>query len=273
MLIVERVGPLCTVQDRGRKGHARHGVPISGPLDREAFEAALAAIGGREDDAAIEIPLSSARFAVEGKVLYSIDGEPPRVADGAFEVPRCERAVRYLAVRGGIDTTIVLGSRATLPVAGFGHVLKRGDRLPIGDGGVAPRIGRRVGLDDAALTILPTFDGVALDAIANATFTIDPRSDRVGTRLRGAPLPVPPGERLSRPLVAGAIQLPPDGQPIVIGPDGPTTGGYPLIGVLDRSSRDRLARRRPGTPVRFSIARNSRGSELSWHGTSRCRVP
>lgn len=257
-LVVERVGPLCTVQDRGRRGHARHGVPRSGPLDREAFEAALAAVGGRDDDAAIEIPLSSARFVVEGEVLYSIDGEPPRVARDAIDVPACDRAVRYLALRGGIDTELVLGSRATLPVAGFGRVLKRGDRLKIGDGGVAPRIGRRVALDDEPLTLIPTFDGVALDAITTSTFTIDPRSDRVGVRLRGEPLPVPAGERLSRPLVPGAIQLPPDGQPIVIGPDGPTTGGYPLIGVLDQNSRARLARRRPGRAVRFAIAGNSR---------------
>jgi allophanate hydrolase subunit 2 len=258
MLIVDRVGPLCTVQDRGRFGHARHGVPASGPLDREAFAAALAAVGGRDDDAAIELPLSSARFLVEREVLCSIDGEPPRVVHDAIEVPACERAVRYLAVRGGVAMSSVLGSRATLPIAGFGRVLKRGDRIPIGEGGVAPRIGRHVALDDEPLTIIPTFDAVAVDAIVAASFIIDARSDRTGVRLRGAPLPAPTGERLSRPLVPGAIQLPPDGQPIVIGPDGPTTGGYPLIGVLDTHSRDRLARRRPGSTVRFAIAGNSR---------------
>jgi len=254
MLIVERVGPLCTVQDRGRFGHARHGVPASGPLDSEAFSAALAAVGGRDDDAAIELPLSSARFAVEGEVLYSIDGEPPRVARDVIDVEPCERAVRYLAVRGGIATPSALGSRATLPVAGFGQVLRRGDRLEIGEGGVAPRIGRTIALDDEPLTVIPTFDALVLP---DALFTIDPRSDRTGVRLRG-PLGAHTIERPSRPLAPGAIQLPRDGQPIVIGPDGPTTGGYPLVGVLDRRSRDRLARRRPGSTVRFVVAGNSR---------------
>ena len=258
VLIVERVGPLCTVQDRGRFGHARHGVPTSGPLDRGAFAAALAAVGGREDDAAIEIPLSSARFAVDGEILCSIDGEPPRVVRDAIDVPACDRAVRYLAVRGGIATPAVLGSRATLPIAGLGRVLARGDRLPLGEGGIAPRIGRSIALDDEPLVAIPTLDGVALDALVSATFTIDPRSDRTGVRLRGEPLPSAATERPSRPLVPGAIQLPRDGQPIVIGPDGPTTGGYPLIGVLNLGSRDRLARRRPGSLVRFAIAGNSR---------------
>jgi allophanate hydrolase subunit 2 len=246
------------VQDRGRFGHARHGVPGSGPLDRGAFAAALAAVGGRDDDAALEIPQSSARFGVEGEVLCSIDGEPPRLVRDAIEVPASDRAVRYLAVRGGIATPVFLGSRATLPIAGFGLVLKRGDRVPIGGDGVAPRVGRRISLDDAPLLVIPTVDALALDQLLSGTFTIDPRSDRTGTRLSGKPLVVPSGERLSRPLVPGAIQLPRDGHPIVIGPDGPTTGGYPLDGVLDLGSRDRLARRRPGSLVRFAIAGNSR---------------
>lgn len=257
-LLVERCGPLVTVQDRGRRGHAAHGIPASGPWDREVFEAALAAVGGREDDAAIEIPLHGARFLVDGTVLASIDGETPReVHDDAIEVTPHARAVRYLAIRGGVDVPVVLGARATLINAGFGgfsgRPLRKGDRLPIGVGGVSPRFGRALDSADV-LDVLPTFDAPpeSLASLWSTSFTVDPRSDRVGTRLVPAtPLPVPAGERLSRPVVPGAIQLPPDGRPIVLGPDGPTTGGYPLLAVLDGRARSHLARVRPGGVVRF----------------------
>jgi len=263
-LVVERCGPLVTVQDRGRRGHAHQGVPASGPLDREAFDAALAAVGGHDDDAAIEIPLNGARFRIEGTVLCSIDGETPReVQDDVVEVPAHARAVRYLAVRGGIDVPIVLGARATLPNAGFGghegRPLRRGDRLSIGEGGsVAPRFGRPLLLSDE-ISVRPTHDAdpTTLAAFFATTHVVDPRSDRVGTRLQpSTPLsgPARQGERLSRPIVVGAIQLPPDGHPIVIGPDGPTTGGYDLLGVLDRGARSRLARVRPGGRIRFRSA-------------------
>ncbi|MBI2390049.1 MAG: biotin-dependent carboxyltransferase family protein [Deltaproteobacteria bacterium] len=275
-LIVERCGPMVTVQDRGRRGQARYGVPASGPLDREVFDAAVAAVGGAVLEAvgggdlgAIEIPLASARFRVEGTALVSIDGEPPQeVTDTVVEVPVHARAVRYLAVRGGIDVPRVLGSRATLPIAGLGgfhgRPLRAGDRLAIGEAGeraaaaeAPPRGGELAAGSETLLTLLPAFDvdEEVLRALLAGTFAVDPRSDRVGTRLAGAAsIPAALGERLSRPIVPGTVQLPPDGRPIVIGPDGPTTGGYPVVGVLDRESRWRLARVRPGGRVRFHVA-------------------
>lgn len=267
-LVVVRCGPLVTVQDRGRRGHARHGIPPSGPLDRELFARALAAVGGREDDAAIEVPLHTALFRVEGAALVSIDGEPPRaLRDETFEVPSSGVATRYLAVRGGIDVPVVLGARATFVNAGFGgfegRPLRAGDRLPIGAASLADRTPpdpppQRLSTDEP-LRLVPTFDAApeALAALLATRLRVDPRSDRVGTRLAPeAPLPVPreTSERLSRPVVPGALQLPPDGRPIVLGPDGPTTGGYALLGVLDGPSRSRLARRRPGEFVRFRTA-------------------
>jgi allophanate hydrolase subunit 2 len=252
VLIVERIGPLATIQDGGRRGLAHQGIPASGPLDPEAFALATRAVGATT---AIELPLAGARFAVEGEVLASIDGEPPKLASGVLEVPPCSRAVRYLAVRGDFDVPVVLGARATLPTAGFGgfegRALRVGDRLPIGAGGAAPRIGRTVpDPDDGPLPVLPTED--ALDALFELVFTVDPRSNRTGTRLAGPTIEHRLEDRLSRPLVPGAIQLPPDGHPIVIGPDGPTTGGYVVVGVLPLGSRARLARLRPGSRLRFA---------------------
>lgn len=242
MLHVERVGPLVTIQDAGRFGHARHGVPASGPLDNGMFRRTVAAIGA---DTAIEIPLMGARFRFSGEI--SIDGDVSRV-DGPFEVPAVGRAVRYLAVAGGLAVDEVLGSRSTLVNASIGTMLRAGDAIAIGE-----RHGRRatIAIEDGPIVLLPTFDA-DVTPLLTTRFVIDPRSDRVGVRLRGT---VPPlGERLSRPIVPGAIQLPHDGNPIVIGPDGPTTGGYPVVAVLPRASRDRLARLRPLSEVRFHLA-------------------
>ncbi|MBK7399325.1 MAG: allophanate hydrolase subunit 2 family protein [Myxococcales bacterium] len=245
MLTVVRAGPLVTLQARPRRGFARHGVPASGPLDDEAHRAALAAVGGADDHATVEIPLMSATFVASRAVRVSIDGEGPRAfaAGEPIVVPAHARAVRYLAVEGGFAVPEVLGSRATLPSAGLGgfegRALRRGDVLAL----VSP---------SAFASRASTVDLVVDERIAFASeiafstpFVVDPRSDRVGTRLSGASL-TGGGEVRSCPLVPGAVQLPPDGQPIVIGPDGPTTGGYRVLGVLDRATRDRLARLRPG---------------------------
>ncbi|MBL8718196.1 MAG: allophanate hydrolase subunit 2 family protein [Myxococcales bacterium] len=246
MLTVVRVGPLVTLQARPRRGFARHGVPASGPLDDEAHRAALAAVGGADDDATLEIPLMSATFVASRAVMVSIDGEGPRAfaAGEPIMVPAHARAVRYLAVEGGFAVPEVLGSRATLPNAGLGgfegRALRKGDVLPL----VSPSP-FTAGASTVELVVDERIAFASELPFSPIEFVVDPRSDRVGTRLSGATL-TGGGEVRSSPLVPGAIQLPPDGQPIVIGPDGPTTGGYRVLGVLDRAMRDRLARLRPG---------------------------
>lgn len=245
-MTVVRVGPLVTLQARPRRGFARHGVPASGPLDDEAHRAALAAVGGADDDATLEIPLMSAAFVAARAVTISIDGEDPRsfAAGEPIVVPAHARAVRYLAVAGGFAVPEVLGSRATLPNAGLGgfegRALRKGDVVALGTMPASPSRVRAFDL------VVDERIGFASEiAFPPTPFVVDPRSDRVGTRLSGATL-AGGGEVRSCPLVPGAVQLPPDGHPIVIGPDGPTTGGYRVVGVLDRATRDRLARLRPG---------------------------
>ncbi len=259
-LVVERIGPLATVQDAGRPGLASAAVPASGPLDREAFARALAAVGGRADEAAIELPRLGALFRAIGDVTYSVDGEPARLArDGEpIEVARAQAAVRYLALAGGVDVARVLGSRATLVLAGLGgfhgRPLVRGDVIPLGDADArpAPRREHAEPLQlGGVLELAPHPDAPmeALAALSRASFRVDARSDRVGIRLDGEPLPGGVALARSRPLVPGAIQLPPDGRPLIIGPDGPTVGGYPLLGVLGSSALARLARTPPGATV------------------------
>ena len=260
----------ATVQDAGRAGWLHAGVPPSGPLDATAHAAANLAVGNDARDAAIEIPLGPLAARAVGEVVVSVDGEPAvELPDGSeLIVPVSDRAVRYLAVRGGIDVPIVLGSRATLAVAAFGGLdgrpLKAGDRLAVGTpkGRSAPVAAPTVSdpPDPAVLLVHPgphlaRFADGALDLLFRATWLVSPRSDRVGVRLEGASVPrlgddgAPP-----TPMVRGAIQITTDGTPIVLGPDHPVTGGYPVIAVVGRASQAVLARLRAKRRVRFALA-------------------
>ncbi len=272
-LEVLAIGPSVTAQSAPREGLASLGVPASGAADREAMRAALSAVGGEDDDAVIELPLYGARFRAHGDVMISLDGASPvSLVDGeSWSLPVGTRAVRYLAIRGGLDLPMVLGARGTcLPgrFGGFeGRALRRGDVLAIGStsrplGGCREDIPAHL---DEPLNCIPTARGsrelgLGLELIEQR-FTVDSRSDRVGTRLHADSLPLKrlaetlrQGSPRSRPTLRGAIQLPPDGRPIVLGPDGPTVGGYPVVAVLERAACDLLARRRPGDVVTFRLA-------------------
>lgn len=263
-LIVERAPALATVQDRGRGGLLSQGIPPGGPLDPATMLAASLAVGNDAGDAAIEIPLGTLEVRARGDLHVSIDGdEPRRLADGeAFVVPPGARAVRYLAVAGGVDAPMVLGARATLIPAGIGRPLRRGDVLAVG----APPGRRRVRGPDAPsppddvvrLEVTPgphvgRFAQEALDALVTDERVVSTRGDRVGVRLEGRALAAPRPVALPVPMVRGAIEVPPDGVPIVLGPDHPTTGGYPVIGVISRASQGALARCGPGRRVRFVL--------------------
>ncbi len=276
-LVIERVGPGATVQARPRVSARRWAVPAGGPLDRATFAKTVAAVGGALGDGAddglaetaLELPLHRAfvrlddvaprRVSIDGVVRIVLPGETIELAPAA-------RAVRYLAVAGGLDVPEVLGSRGTsLPagIGGFeGRMLRAGDRVPLGPAAdpehameARARGEAETDVDDderpLAAMVVPA-SGVAPHALFERIFSIDPRSDRIGTRLLGAPYSdVPPALGRSRPMVRGAVQLPPGGAPIVLGPDAPTLGGYPVIAVLLDEAIDALARRRPGRTVRF----------------------
>jgi antagonist of KipI len=198
--------------------------------------------------------------------------------------PAPEGCRAYLAVAGGIDTPRVLGSRSTHLRGGFGgmegRALRAGDTLPIGTPspesiGIVQDLGaRRTGWSADRLRIAePGMGGAVgsgpvraiagphfthLDAesrrlLATATYRVSPQSDRMGGRLIGPILRfVEPIEMISEAVVTGTIQLPPDGQPIVLLADRQTTGGYPVIGHVISADRSAMAQRRPGDPLAFS---------------------
>lgn len=263
--IVGMGGP-ATVQDGGRPGQMHHGVPPGGALVPELLARANRAVGNPWGAAALEC-LGPLELRARGRALrLSVDGRDARaLAEGeVFRVPAPERAsVCYVAVDGGLDVPEVLGGRGTLLVARLGghegRVLKPGDSLPLGETRGPPEsVDTDAVWDDAApirLVLGPdteSFDALMAASLLGSTFTVSSASDRVGMRLQGPALAHgDEGASTSRPMVRGAIQVTLSGEPIILGPDHPTTGGYPLIATVIRADWGRLGARRPGATVEF----------------------
>jgi len=262
-------GPLATVQDLGRSGYAALGVARAGAFDRAALRLGNRLVGNADDAAAIEVTLGGlavrllapATIALTGAVCRGAPDWGAAVslpADTTFRLTAPAHGLRsYLAVRGGIAVPPVLGSRSTDTLSGIGPAaLRAGDRLPIGTYG-GPVVGASAA-EPAPRTVLPVrfgprddwFTGAARAALLATTWTVRPECDRVGVRLHGPSLARSRADELpSEPMLPGAVQVPPDGRPIVFGPDAPVTGGYPVIAVV--IDLDPVAQLRPGDPVRF----------------------
>ena len=266
MIEIVTPGSLTTVQDLGRPGLAALAVPRSGAFDRGALRRANRLVGNPEDHAALEITLGGLTVRFLDAVTVALTGAPcPGLDPGVavtlaagtllrLGVPR--RGLRsYLAVRGGIDVPPVLGSRSTDTLSGIGPApLRAGDRLAVG--AASGSISGALLAPPALPAALPARPGprddwfTDPDALFATTWTVRADSDRVGLRLDGPPL----HRRITRELpseatLPGALQVPPDGRPILFGPDAPVTGGYPVIAVVDRAALDHAAQLRPGDTV------------------------
>lgn len=264
-LEVLAVAAPTTVQDGGRPGQMHHGVPPGGALVPELLAAANRAVGNPWDAAALET-YGRLEVCLRGRSGWvSVDGAARHVGDGErVEVPApAHGIVSYLGVEGGLDVPVVLGGRGTLLVARLGGLegrpLRTGDRLPLGSGGGSKREPRALPpiapgpVTEARVIPGPDrFEPRVLAALLDGSFTVTPASDRVGMRLHGPePLHTDEATGISRPMIRGAIQVPPSGEPIVLGPDHPTTGGYPVIATVIRADWGRLAALCPGATVRF----------------------
>lgn len=262
-LEIASAGAPAMVQDGGRPGRMHQGVPRGGPLIPELLAAANASLGNAPGAAGLEC-FGELRLKVSGDPLWiSVDGEPSLLAAGTtFVVQRpTSLLVRSVALRGALDLPEQLGGRGALPVAGIGRVLRKGDRLRLtpSPGPNPTPVTPRLDLDAPARVIpgpdLDRFTGAALDLLTSSDFTISPASDRTGTRLTGAALPRTGDDRPGpTPMTRGAIQVPASGEPIVLGPDHPVTGGYPVIAVVIQADWGRVHGRRPGARVRFRLA-------------------
>jgi biotin-dependent carboxylase-like uncharacterized protein len=282
-LVVVRAGALTTVQDGGRPGHAHLGVPRSGALDGPAAALVNRLVGNPPEAAVLEStvngcavrPRSTATIAVGGAPCpVTVDGRPVawgapvRVPAGALlDVGTVVSGVRsYVAVSGGIAVEPVLGSRSTDLLSGLGPA-------PLADGTVLPlghpeRLHARVDVapqpaPPAELVLRvalgPRDDWFTADAVrtfTSRTYRVSPASNRIGLRTEGPALQrALPGELPSEGMVLGAVQVPPDGRPVVFLADHPTTGGYPVIAVVHPQDLPATAQAAPGTPVRFITTR------------------
>jgi biotin-dependent carboxylase-like uncharacterized protein len=280
---VDDPGPLMLVQDFGRPGLAALGVPGSGAVDRVALDAGNRLVGNDVRDAALEILLGNTRvtalaphwLAITGAagpaVIESARGRRPAPLAAAFPLDAGESLLLapaeyglryYLAVRGGVDVPPVLGSRSTDVLSGVGPApVAAGDVLPVGEPhGDLPAIGVLVsaparGEVDLRVSPGPRIDWFAShawDALVSTTWTVSQDSNRVGVRLSGATLDRARSDELpSEGMVAGALQVPPSGSPILFLADHPTTGGYPVIAVVAAADLHLAGQLRPGQPVRF----------------------
>ncbi|NUP07542.1 MAG: carboxyltransferase domain-containing protein [Polyangiaceae bacterium] len=264
---------IATIQDSGRFGLRRWGLPTSGPLDAETCDAANDAVGNPRDAANIEVVMGALRLVAEADVWISIDGATEQLVRKGDEIvvdPK-ERWTSYLAVRGGFTVPVVLGSRSTLLVAKMGGLdgrpLRKGDTLPVGDptrSGPAEVERPEIAAVDEPVTLVveptaadPRLDDDAFERLLGSSFRISTKLDRVGVRFDGPAVPRRADDRaLPDPVLPGAIQVTGDGTLIALGPDSAVTGGYPVVALLDRHSRARLGRLRPGRVARFSAIRH-----------------
>jgi KipI family sensor histidine kinase inhibitor len=264
-------GALTTVQDLGRPGYESSGVSPGGAVDRQALRMANLLVGNPQGAAALELCVTGPilRFHAETVVaLAGATGRPRRVAAGEImDFTKLAGGVRAcLAVAGGLRVPQVLGSMSTDLRAGFGglhgRALRAGDRLDFGEPGQAPRdgdwhVGRPERVERIELRFIPGvqqhwFSKTARKRFQNEIYHLTPKSDRMGARLSGAELPLAElREMVSQPVACGSVQVPPDGQPIILLAERQTIGGYPQIGHVISVDLPKLARAWPGTQVVF----------------------
>jgi len=278
-LEVRATGPSVLVQDLGRPGWAHLGVPRSGALDLPSAGLATRVVGNEAGAALLEVLLGGLELSTDHGLWLAVTGAPCEVLidgrqrefgqavwlpdGGALRLGPPSSGLRtYVAVAGGIAVEPVLGSRSTDTL---GHVGPRpvgvGDVLPVGESSRAPvpvDTPRTPSPGPLRLQPGPRADRVAGDAVdllCRTSYTVSPDSDRIGLRLLGAPLPLATATELpSEGMVLGAVQVPPDGRPVVFLADHPTTGGYPVVAVVDERDLWQCAQRRPGEPIGFTRA-------------------
>jgi biotin-dependent carboxylase-like uncharacterized protein len=274
MIRIEVPGFASTVQDRGRVQHVRAGVPVSGPADPFAFRAAQALVGNDAAAAAIEVVGLPFSFRCESSRIFAVTGRDITLAardrmpawtsvfvraGDLVTVTGTERSrYTYVAVSGGITSEVILGSRSVYPRAGLGRVVRAGDALPLGTPRrTAEDAGHRVSFEyEGEIAAVPgphleRFDDETMARFFATAFVASAQSDRQGARLEGVEVAPREGEILSCGVVAGAVQVPRGGQPIVLLADHQTTGGYPIIATVVGADLGLVAQRAPGEALRF----------------------
>ncbi|MSU67705.1 MAG: hypothetical protein CK548_07080 [Opitutia bacterium] len=274
-ITVIRAGMLTTVQDLGRRGHRAAGVPLGGAMDAMALRVVNLLVGNAEDSAALEFTLTGPELVFTADTTIAMGGgdfgtvpkwQPVRVRAGErVKFGAVRTGCRgYLAVAGGLDVPVVLGGRGTYLRAAIGglegRALRDGDELR-----AAAVFQQRVDRWHIDERILPAYSAAptvrivrgaqagAFDGtLTTVGFKVTSKSDRMGVRLAGpAVVRRHEGELISATVAPGTVQVPPDGQPIVLMADAQTIGGYPQIAHVISVDLPLVAQLKPGDTMRF----------------------
>jgi len=286
-LEVLKPGTITTIQDLGRYGYQKYGVSVSGAMDKFALRVGNLLVGNDEGEAAIEVTimgpklgaLQGLRLAFTGADLSpKINGVPAPMWQSlvakegdiiSFGTPR-SGCRAYLAIYGGIDIPLIMGSRSThmrSKVGGFGRALTKGDVIcvkKIVEGRVKDVFSNQLNKEqipiyksDWLIRVIPGpqseyFASNGIKTFFEGEYWITPESDRMGYRLIGPQIE----HRLGADIItdatpSGSVQVPGNGMPIILLADGQTTGGYPKIAVVISADQDQLAQAKPGDRIKF----------------------
>ncbi len=287
-ILVLKGGWLTTVQDLGRYGHQHYGVPASGAMDSFSTIVANRLVGNPDQAAVLELTLKGSELQFERDAVVAIAGADLSPTVNSKSIPMWQSIVisrgsrlsfglprsgsrAYLAIAGGIEVPLVLGSRSTHSASETGGLrgrpLKQGDLLCCGkpEQSADRLIGKRLSDEliphyERSVTLRlisgpqqSFFLDTGLTTLTGSPYTVSPQSDRMGYRLTG-PKIISKGSTqfISDGTTMGALQIPPDGQPILLMADRQTTGGYPKIAVIISADLPLAAQSGPGHTITFT---------------------
>lgn len=294
-LAVIRAGVGTTIQDLGRTGHQQHGIPPGGAMDELAMRIGQHQLGHRDNEAALEFAYGALAFRTSHPCHFVVTGAPAIITigdatrgSGSVEEAEANQLVkikpegggiyRYLHISGGITTTPCLGSRSTSPrerIGGLdGRCLSDGDILPLGPEKSQrhrsqPTLSKIPQRDTLSLRFVPGFQ---IDLCSDSTrhqlqsqiFSVTSQANRMGVVLDGDPIDTGVLSLLSEATCYGAIQIPPNGKPIILLNDRQTVGGYPKAGAVISADCQRLVQSRPGQRVRFAAVTPQEADRIAW---------
>jgi biotin-dependent carboxylase-like uncharacterized protein len=286
MITVIQSGEFTTIQDKGRFGYQAYGMPVAGAMDQYAFCIANLLAGNNADAAVLEMTDNGVVLKFDEAQMVAVCGadmqgklnDVPVANWSSFFVPRngilkfgAAKTGRrtYLAVRGGIEVPVVLGSRSTYTRAGIGghegRILRQGDVLYVGEeaaDGAKPQKLQPLYIpqytSDICLRVLlgpqdNMFSADAIKTFFTNKYTVAPQSDRAGYQLKGSRIKtIGKTDIVSDAVCMGAIQIPAYGRPLIVTADHQTTRGFAKIGCVIRADLDKLAQAKPEDTIHFS---------------------
>ena len=293
---VLKSGLFTTVQDSGRFGYLRYGVPVSGAMDQFSLVAANLLVGNKPGDACLEMTLISPELLVLNEMQIAVTGAPcfPSINEEIVTMWRTLKVKKgdvvsfgnmqngcraYLSARGGINVPLVLGSRSTYVRGGFGGLdgrpLRNGDVIesfsvqpPSVEFSMPTKLVPQFSDEVEAHAVLgpqaDMFTDAGVKTFLSCPFRVTSEADRMGYRLDGPPIEHSgSADIVSDALLPGAVQVPKNGRPILVMQDAQTTGGYPKIAAVISSDLSALAQAKPGCPIKFSKVSLSEAQERS----------